>query len=229
MAKKNVDSRNLNKAKDFDAYLASFDVETEKPNTKKKGEFTEKSLVTGEVIKKITSKKDVVQGRKTVKKKTFSSLIPPNFKCDVESRRITDIFTELRILKVDRFPNSVAILLRSLLDMSLGYYLDKTGRIAELLNKERAKNNRSKDWHPTLKQMISYIVNSDPAIELNPLAMKVLNKLISDKESMFSAETLDFFVHNTFYCPNEDQLRGFWESLQEIFRITLTEPTIPEK
>ena len=149
-------------------------------------------------------------------------------RCELESKRINDVFDELKKLRVELYPNAVAMLLRTLVEMSLANYLDKSGKLAVLSKKVQTKGRKPKDWHPTLKQMMNYIIQDDADMKLNPNAMKSLKKLTSDEESMFAVDTLDYFVHNSFYHPTEAQLRGFWAALEPVLRVTLIEPE-PEK
>lgn len=217
------DSRHLNTTEDIEEYLKLFGADA--PDLGKKGRFTAASLLKGagksrvRLLKRQTSDKT-----KTTRRKS-KALIPRTLKCNLDSQRINDIFDELRKLDVQKFPNAVAILLRTLLEMSVEHYLDKSGKMKPLLDKQRTKHSRPKGWSPTLKQMLQYILSEGTKIELNPLAHKSVKKLISDKGSMFSVDSLDFFVHNKFYCPTEEKLRGFWIQLEELFKITLVEPS----
>ena len=149
-------------------------------------------------------------------------------RCELESKRINDVFDELKKLCVEWYPNAVAMLLRTLVEMSLANYLDKSGQLTALSKKVQRKERKPRDWHPTLKQMMNYIIQDDPEMKLNPNAMKSLTKLVSEKESMFAVDTFNYFVHNPFYHPTEAHLRGLWSALEPVLRVTLVEPE-PQK
>jgi len=61
-------------------------------------------------------------------------------------------------------------------------------------------------------------------IKNNPNLLKTLKKFISQKDELFSHDSLNFFVHNQYYPPNEDMLRSFWGQLEGLFQIILVEP-----
>lgn len=216
----NIDSRSLNKAVDINNYLKTFN-QDEKPNLRKRSSFTAKTL-TGENDASGALPTRTVKSTSRVQRHS-SSVIPVSFKCRVSDKRINDVFTELKKLKLVTYKNSSAIMLRVLLELSVGYYLEKTKKIDVLLYQQRTKKRKSKDWAPSLKQMLSHMVNDDTSIDLSPITRKAINKLISH-EGLLSADTLDYFVHNRRYCPTEEQLRAFWVALEEIFELTLVEP-----
>ncbi|MCK4782892.1 MAG: hypothetical protein KAV87_04010 [Desulfobacteraceae bacterium] len=221
VAKGDVHSRIVNKTEDVRKYLAGFG--DRKPRLTRKGSFTAADLIGGTVISTKKRSKKLDQKAKTPKQPV--GLIPGHIKCTVRNQRIIDIFQELKKLKVAQFPNAVAIMFRSLLEMSVAYYLDHTGRLKEVISKERKrrKGNLPRNWAPTLKQMLKFMANDD-TIELNPQALTALNQFISDKNNLLNADTLNFFVHNAFCCPTERELRPLWSKLEEVLKITLLEP-----
>lgn len=83
------------------------------------------------------------------------------------------------------FPRpTLAIMFRSLLELSVAYYLDRTGRLKQIIASERKRRNGHlrRDWSPTLKMMLKFIAN-DNTIELNPQVLRALNQFISDGSS----------------------------------------------
>ena len=218
----NIDSRSLNTSKHIEAYIKSFSLD-EKPNLRKKGTFTSDALTGEEDAAASLPSKPSKPKLSRVQRKS-SSVIPTSFKCHVNDKRINDVFLELKKLKLETHKNASSIMLRVLLELSVGYYLEKTKKIKTLLAKHR-KKNKPKDWEPTLKQMLAHMVNDDNDVDLSPNTRKAINKLLSSN-GMLSADTLDFFVHNRRYCPTEEQLRSFWAALEEIFELTLVEPEV---
>jgi hypothetical protein len=220
-----LDSRIINKEADVKSYLNK--IKGYKPNLSRKDEFYINDLVDGEKKTKITSN----SGKDAAKKKTkrSTSLISSDFRCTVENERIKSIFKELRKLKVEDYINSVAILLRVLLELSLAHYLDETGKIQEVRKDLQKKNPRKQyhvDYYPTLSEILDYVLYVDSNIsDLNTQARKALMKLVSARETIYDKDFLDLFVHNKFVMPSEPQLRTFWEQLMPIFAVTLKEPS----
>lgn len=211
------DSRKYNKASDIEKYLTDLSDEYT-PNLRKKGIFNAEKFTKEPDSSNETPASTKPRVQKIVR--NSPSLIPTSFKCRISDARINDVFSELKKLKVKDFKNSSAIMLRVLLELSLSRYMDETGHSKTLIEKHRTKHGRAKDWAPTLKQMLSHMVNEVPNID--PLVIKAVNKLLNDN-NIISADTLDFFVHNRRYSPTEDQLRQFWGALETVFHLTLTE------
>ncbi|MBW1677882.1 MAG: hypothetical protein JRJ13_14465 [Deltaproteobacteria bacterium] len=226
IAKGEVHSRKLNTTAEMDEYLKSFG--DQKPDLTKKGRFTAATLL------KTGTKRKAIPKTSATKKKPKSkprprALIPSSFSCDVNNQRINDVFTELKKLPVAQYPNAVGLMFRSLLEISLGYYLDRTGHLEKMRSTEEAKRkkknqNLPRDWHPTLSEMLRYIVNKDTDIIRNGNLLKALRKLIDQKHELLSIDSLNLFVHNQHFYPNEDILRRFWQQLEGLFQIILVEP-----
>lgn len=226
-----VHSRNINTADEMDKYLSSFGAQ--KPNHDKNGEFTSEMLLHPET-KKDSKVKSVVERMRPRPKPVPKGIIPLSFVCSVNNQRINDVFNELKKLPVAKHPNAVALMFRSLLEMGLGYYLDRTGHITEITTKEREKREKKEnrlpaDWHPTLSQMLKYTVNGGAGIISNGNVHRALKKLIDEKDEMLSIDTLNLFVHNEHFYPTEDKLRAFWARMQPLFEIILVEPDVADE
>jgi hypothetical protein len=218
-----IDSRILNDNKGVEKYLK--DISDFKPDTKS-GSFHIDDLVDDEKKPRIVNEDIQKQVKKTTSK--LSTLIPKDIKCTVDNEKIKSIFKELRNLKVSGYVNSVSILLRVLLEMSLAHYLDTSGTIKEIQEKRKKNNpgNHHPNYYPTLSEMLKYVLHDDVKIStLNTQARKALTMLVDARDNIYSKDFLDLFVHNKFVMPSESQLRTFWEQLEPIFKVTLVENT----
>ena len=221
-----IDSRALNTTLEMDKYLASFG--SQRPNLRKTGSFTADDL-TQHVRQPSQSARTAVGSKRQRPKRPQWALIPTSFACEVNNQRIIDVCTELKTLAVARYPNAVGLMFRSLLEMSVGYYLDRSGDLKRITDDQRQKRKSKNqslphDWHPTLRQMLQYIIDQGNAIITNPNLLKAIKKTVADKESLLSIDTLDLFVHNQHFHPNEETLRSFWTQLQGLFEILMSEP-----
>ncbi len=227
IAKENVTSRILNTTEAMEKYLATFG--HQKPDLKRKGSFTSDTILKAGTPKTIAPPS--ATKKKPRPKPIPRALIPSSFPCDVNNQRINDVCSELKKLPVAQCPNAVALMFRSLLEMSLGYYLDRTGHLIKITEKERQKreskgNVLPSDWHPKLTEMLKYVVDKDTDIISNGNLLQALRKLISQKNTLLSIDTLNLFVHNQHFYPNENTLRPFWPQLQGLFEIILVEPDV---
>lgn len=223
-----VDSRKLGNFTNVQKYLDSFPKQ-EKPNLAKKGHFTADTLLgTPHDTTKIATGK----GKATKKRKQKPrGLIPSNISCDVNNQRINDVFDELKTLPVAKYPNATAVLFRSLLEMALAHYLEGAGELNVIIEDERQRRKKKdktleNDWQPSLKRMLTHLTSQTCKIIQNPNLIKVIKKFTSEKEELLSHDSLNYFVHNQFYSPNEETLRGFWGQLEELFQILLIEPDV---
>lgn len=222
-----VKSRTVNNRKDMERYLREKFKENEIPNTKKKGSFTAQTFLgPGATKTKRTFKK-----KTTAKKMPRKSrgIIPSRIKCFLNNQRINDVYEELRKIKVESYPNAVGLVLRSFLEMSLDHYLNKAGHLTKLKQKEKEKRVKkglaiSRDWHPPLSEVIKYIVNDAPEIIDNKKVLVTLSKLVSEKDSIVSIDTMNQFVHNQYFAIDEPRLRTLWQQLEPVFEIILVEP-----
>jgi len=222
-----IDTRVLNNSRDVDNYRLN-KLAIYKPNLDKKGYF-ELSPKTTQISLESTSETKAPRKIRKVKKKQ-PSLIPPDFICDLDNQRIQYIFGELKKLPVSKFPNAVSVLLRGFLEMSLGYYLSKTGILQEIVDKEKVKRSKKQQnlpngWHPTLSWMLKYVVNETSILERNPLLSRAIGKMCNEKDSLITIDTLNLFTHNRYYLPDEEKLRNFWSQLKDFFGIILNEPS----
>jgi hypothetical protein len=219
-----LDSRIINKDVGVKKYLKK--IRDYEPDLSKKGKFYINDLVEGEKKPKITTK---TKKTETKKRRKNAYLVSSGFRCTVDNERIKNIFKELRKLKVEGFVNSISILLRVLLELSLAHYLDETSKISEVrkhLKEKNPKRTYHLNYYPTLAEMLDYVLYCDENMcGLNTQARKALMHLVSARDNIYSKDFLDLFVHNKFTMPSEPQLRSFWEQLEPIFRVTLKEPT----
>ncbi len=220
-------SRSLDRTENIKKYIDTFS-EDEKPDLQKKGHFTSDTL-----LKTAEENEISISGKKKASIKRSRpkprGLIPRTVTCDVNNQRINDVYIELRTLQVAKYPNSTAVLFRSLLEMALSHYLDAVNELNVIIEEKKEKRSIkgqkvSKDWHPTLRQMLNHLASPKCKIITNPNIIKVLNKFLSERDELLSHDSLNYFVHNQFYSPNEESLRRFWSQLEGLFQILLVEP-----
>lgn len=228
VANEKINSRTIQRTEDIKKYFNSFS-EKEKPDQSKQGKFTTKSILGLSEDDKISTATQKKTSRRRIKPKPIG-LIPSAISCDVNNQRINNVFDELKTLPVAKYPNATAVLFRSLLEMSLCHYLEARGEIKAIKEEKakRAKNDKylKKDWQPTLNDMLGHLVSPKCKIIMNPNIIKVINKFLSEKDELLSHDSLNYFVHNQFYSPNEETLRRFWMQLEGLFQIILIEPEI---
>lgn len=232
IAKGDMDSRIIGTTKKVKKYIDGIKEnvpQAQRPNHKKKGFFNTDSLLHDYEIEPegAPAKRKAPRARP---KKPPLGLIPSSFSCDVSSQRIIDIVGELQRIPVGKGPNATAVLLRILLELALAHYLDRSGDLYTIIEEEKqrlAKINRpfNKNWHPTLKPMLKYVIAPERNIIQNPHLRSALDKFTNRRDEPMSQDDMNQFVHNRFMAPNEQALRGYWAQLENLFKIILVEET----
>jgi hypothetical protein len=222
IATKRIDSRKLNDDDQIKDYLSKLGNST--PNLNKRGFFSSGDFLGDENDDvSVSTESEEIGPRKP---RHYKGLIPPSVKSYLNSPRINDIIKELRRLNIRDYPNSAAVMFRVLLDVLVSHYMDSTGKIRPMLERERTKNKKPLDWYPTLRQMLKEMLNDPkPPFAINPQARKIIQKMIEDNDTLFSINHMDQFVHNKFAAPTDEQLRKFWAAWEELVRHLLVEYT----
>jgi hypothetical protein len=221
IAAQSVDTRVLNNSAGIKGYLNSLG--DAKPNPKKKGEWTSVELFSGtDAGAKKSAPKTANKPKASSGPKEDPFLIPKAFKCRLAQARIREICDELRRLKRLEYPNACAVLTRIFVELVIGHYLDKTGKIQPLLDKAK-KDKKPADWYPTLAQMMAAVLQ-DPDFKIKPLPKRSLNKMLSDDDSLLSLEHLNQFVHNRYTAPTDRELKLMWSRLEPLLELMMDEP-----
>lgn len=220
IATKKVDTRKLNTVQDAEHYLRQLGPDA--PNLSRRGRFTADDLKRKPDAEAPAPAPPPAAVRRRSSRGP-DTVLPSSVKCRVSNPRIRTIFDELsRLRPVGRYPNSCAALLRILLELSMGHYLDKSGRIAPLLEKAK-KEGRPADWYPSWKHMLKAILEAKE-IAIVPLARKSLQHLADDKNAV-----LDGYIHNRFETANTDRLRDLGAAMEGLFTALLDEKAWPPK
>lgn len=226
IANEDEDTRSLNKVSDVERYLAT--LAKLKPKKSTGSRFTSEAfdIDVPDVAKGAATKTPAKRTRKPPASRT---MIPAGVRCELKSQRIVEIFNELRKLHTDKYPNACAVLLRILLELAVGEYLESTKQIAPLLAAAK-KRGKPADWYPTLRQMLAQILK-DPNVKagIKVMALKKINRLINAKDSVLSLDDLDGYVHNPYMHPMPRDLTGLWDSLEGLFAVILKPPAAPPK
>jgi hypothetical protein len=218
-----INTRSVNTKQDIERYLG--EIRDDLPSKKKKGSFTASDFETKRPPAPPEKPTKAKPKKATPAARQSKSLVASGTKCRLKSQRISAIFEELRTTNLDEKPNTSAVLFRILVELVIGYYLDKTKKIDPLLARAK-KEGKAKDWYPTLRQMLDAMLK-DTDFQIPTLARKKLNKLVSDATSPLSVDGLDAYVHNRFSPPTATDLRSYWEVFEGILLVALDESQWP--
>ena len=156
-------------------------------------------------------------------------VLPAHFKCNLKNRKIVAIFDELTRLSPVKFRNAWAITFRSLVDMVVQHYFDKTGHTKRLKAKLASQGEvRKFDWAPSLDRMLKYILEDAPEIVDSPQGIKNLRTLIQQKDHWFTMESMNQWVHNRYNPVTLEELQKVFGLVEPMLEIMLREPERPK-
>lgn len=218
VAEGRVTSRDLNDAKAIKTYLK--EIKDYAPNKQNKGSFKAHDL-----IKKPEKPSDIqpTKQKRTGGSRTSKRLFLSDLKCGVDNQRIHDVFNELRRFKINEYPNSVAVMIRVLLELTSSHFIHHSGKTSELIQECDPKKKKPDDWHPFLRQQLKFMLNK-MKLPLEPLELKALRPFVEDTKSPMTLAILDGFIHNKNLHPTETDIRAVWAIIEPLMRIILIEP-----
>lgn len=155
---------------------------------------------------KIRSK---IKKNKTLRSKRYT-IIPKSTIIPINQPRVNKIYHELKDLDLRDFENSGAITFRVFIELSMDSYLEKYPI--------SGTTNNSKLSHK-LKSVASDLETKKI---LDKHKLKGAYTAATMKDSIFSIDTFNAFVHNKDFNPDQEQLKKNWDNL-EIFFIKLWE------
>ena len=157
------------------------------------------------------SKQVLPRGKKSTDR---HHLIPDNCEIRVTHPRVSDIYTELHILRVNSFPNAVASLFRIFMELSLDYYIEKKGLSS-------SKKGKKGQGTLTISQKISLVADY---MEDNSIATKNDLKNIrrigsSSGQNYMSVDVFHEYVHSLQTVPESSDMKQKWSNLENFFKL----------
>lgn len=210
-------SRSLNTNDDIRKYFESWG--DERPQ-KKHGSFVPADIVEERSV----ASTHRVQSSSTaaIRSKQLSvTVLPKDLKIRHGNERLVDIRRELVKLKRDDFPNAGAVLLRVFFELSVADYLDRIGRLPELVKEIEQRTTKKVPFGiPTLKELVPEITKIAKS-RLKPAdALKVEKAIKYDQTAPFTISELHGFVHGPDMPSSRDILQ-FWNRTEPLFRLML--------
>jgi hypothetical protein len=192
IATKRINVNDIYYKKDKIKYINNLD-DSKKPKKDKK--LSEAwNLADGKTSSKPTRSYPASTSRKKI--------ISRNCKLIIPEKRVNNIFTELKRLNVDDFPNCGAVLLRVFLELSLDHYIENNSTLGITIDaKLHKKINCIADHFETNKIM-------------SKLELKPIRQSVSKKNEIFSTETLNAYVHNKHLNPIPNDLKLTWDNIE---------------
>ncbi len=214
VALEKVNSRLISKTADIEKKYLDKIEKKDKPNLARV--VKKKLKVGGQVLAQSTKQKKT--------KLQTDWITSDNYLLYTKQNRIKEILNELKSLKPEDSPNTCAVSLRVLLELSTYAFLEDKGEIKKMVvaaksKRKKAKQNLPNDWTPTFKQMLQHLIDNG-YINSPQLRKSFLIYIKKDSTQPFLIE-LDQFVHNLHYKPTATDIRNIWRTFGlPLFEIT---------
>lgn len=139
------------------------------------------------------------------------TLIPEKLSLEISESRIEDIFDELKRLNLASFTNSVSVLFRVFVEMSVGVYAEKHGiPLAHTSGKNNSRGN-DRSLRELMKAVENDLVKRGVCSEGET---DFVRQMTATKNHIFTVGTWNQYVHNLNVHPAPEDLRAWWDSIQ---------------
>ncbi|WP_294407150.1 hypothetical protein [uncultured Clostridium sp.] len=151
---------------------------------------------------------DVVENKNERK-----SVVPRKLKLPITNKRIACVFEELSKLSLKTYTNTIAVMVRIFLELSVDYYLELFGLIKE--GKLTACSS-GMDLNTKVSTVVNHMYNTK---KMTKDLSKGIRTEIKDPNSTLSVESLNAYVHNFRFTPKPQNLAISWDNIQPFFEI----------
>jgi len=139
-------------------------------------------------------------------------VVPRTCRLNVTQNRIADIYKELRELELDDAPNAIAVLLRVFLELSVDYFLVKSGGQLDF-TPPGASRPKWKTLDEKLAEVVAVVVN----VGVSQAKFKAITRAVTSRNSPMHADLLHRYVHDQYQTPVPRDLMAAWDHAQPLF------------
>lgn len=207
---KKVDSRAFNKSQQMVDYVSGFR-KGEKPDlTKTTAERPVEAIETREVTRAGRAAV-AAASRKSPSPADRKTIVPKKCPINVTDNRISEIYRELQVLKLDEARNAVAVLLRVFLELSIDHFIESNGGSLEFALPNGQKKFKS------LEKKLAEVMATLVKIGVPRAHFAAIERSINVKTSPLYMDLLHLYVHDRFATPNPSELTAAWDHAQPLF------------
>lgn len=147
------------------------------------------------------------------------TLMPSNFRLRIQELRLNKMYHELRDLNVESFPNSVSVMFRVFIELSLDAYAARNGILLTrpLTGPVPPKPIKAPDMNLGEKiRTIAQVLLDGGKISLG--LYNLLDAWSKDHNTKHSLDFLHEYIHNKDASPVPSDLKAQWDQIQEFVR-----------
>jgi len=210
LASKKINVSQLKNRADQVAYIQGFNP-SEKPDLSKKGVTRSIEEIHGNEFKEKPVGKPQSKGRFSDPSER-RTIIPPRVRLNIQDSKVASIFKELRGLKIEDFPNGVAVLLRVFLELSVDCYIDGHNM------SRRFETPQGQMLEKNLKKKVQEVMDNLVIQEgCDRKDFRGVRRALDVGHSPLSINLLNDYLHNRFVTPKSRDLIGAWDDAQRFF------------
>lgn len=132
-----------------------------------------------------------------------NNLIPVNVNLKISDKKCSGVYRELKThLKHDKQPNSIAVMLRVFLDLSVSFYID--------LHKITLENNKT-GLHDKVVKATEHLMNEG---KINKKQRSAIQAASAD--TLKSNGSIQQYVHNNHMFPDKTSINSTWSNFEPL-------------
>lgn len=140
-------------------------------------------------------------------------IVPRYCRLNVTTAKTEQIYDELRRMRLDTFPNAIAVMLRVFIENSVDHYLTKVASPPIPLSVNTPAGDKDKSLSKKIEEAIDHMIQSGA----NKKDFDGLRRGMHDKRSPLSVDLLHSYVHSRFIAATERELTVAWDGAQPFF------------
>jgi len=139
-----------------------------------------------------------------------TTVVPRGTRLNIQNGKAAEIFKELRGLKLEKYPNAIAVLLRVFLELSVDHYLESNGSSPQF---DHNGTKRDKTLHSKVDEVVKILVTSGLAAK----DFTGVKRGLTDPRHPLHVDLLHAYVHNRFVTPKTRELTIAWDDATRFF------------
>jgi hypothetical protein len=141
------------------------------------------------------------------------AIVPRSCKLNVTNPKVGEIYQELRTLRLDKYPNAIAVLLRVFMETSVDHYLSDVANPSIPLTVVTGGGDKDKSLQKKIEEAIDDMVAHGAAKK----DFEGVKRGLSIKSHPLSVDLLHSYIHSRFVGATERELTVAWDSAQPFF------------
>ena len=141
------------------------------------------------------------------------TIVPKSCRLNVTTAKISEIYEELRSLRLAKNPHAIAVLLRVFLETSTDHYMTSVASPKIPMKKPTPAGDKDKSLQVKIEESMNHMIAGGIAHK----TFDGVRRGISNKNHPLSVDLLHSYVHNLFVSPTPRDLTVAWDSAQPYF------------